>query len=239
MTLHFLGWIPWCIFLQRDKNVNGIYHRRFRKGITTIICPDILHIPLSTLLQVMFGAKPWPIPMLTYCELDSLEQSSVFQSKHKSLSSRKFEMYCVKPSTFCSVFMVKIIKRFGGRKWIRHTGATLLVSQHHHLEPTPLFRAYSRRRYVWGWPQQHQSGATCWVTANAGLDRLARRTTMNSCCRDWAQPELGMVNSWIRGPAWLGRCQFMIQNVTMKVGITCSGCSKPTSMQLLPLPVLS
>ena len=42
----------------------------------------------STLVQVMacrlFGAKPLPEPMMAYCQLDSLEQTSVtIQSKYK------------------------------------------------------------------------------------------------------------------------------------------------------------
>ena len=53
----------------------------------------------STLVQVMacrqFGAKPWPRPMLTYCHLDSLKQSSVkFEAKYKTFHSRKCILKC-------------------------------------------------------------------------------------------------------------------------------------------------
>ena len=48
----------------------------------------------SALVQIMacrlFGAKPLPEPLLTYCQLDSQEQTSVkFESQNKTFHSRK------------------------------------------------------------------------------------------------------------------------------------------------------
>ena len=62
----------------------------------------------SALVQLMacrlFGAKPLPKPMLTYCQLDSWEQISVkFESEFYHFHSRKCIWYCRLPKwrPFC------------------------------------------------------------------------------------------------------------------------------------------
>ena len=75
----------------------------------------LTHLPLvhqwtgSALVQVMschlFGAKPLPEPMLTYCQLDSWEQISVkFESEFHHFHSRKCIWNCRLPKwqPFCS-----------------------------------------------------------------------------------------------------------------------------------------
>ena len=57
---------------------------------------------VSSLVQIMacrlFGTKPLPEPMLTYCQLDSWEQISVkFESEFCHFHSRKFIWKCCLP----------------------------------------------------------------------------------------------------------------------------------------------
>ena len=45
--------------------------------------------------QWLFGAKPFPVPMLTYCQLDHQEQTSVkFESEYKTFHSWKGNWKC-------------------------------------------------------------------------------------------------------------------------------------------------